>query len=77
MPDVGKASHSHAGLKKLMLGIIAPEALHDSHVPVLWIRPWIQRIVMGCDYAGPALAVIRGSISGAWVRTVTRAAAPF
>ena len=77
MPDVGKASHSHAGLKKLMLGGIALEALHDSHVPALWIRPWIHRRVMGCDYAGAELAVICGSISGAWVRTVTRAAAPF
>ena len=77
MPDVGKASHSHAGLKKPMAGSIALEALHDSQVPVLWIRPWIHRIVMGCDYAEAVLVVTRGSISGAWVRTVTRAAAPF
>jgi len=33
------ASHGRTGLKKLMLGSVALEILHDSHVPVLLIRP--------------------------------------
>lgn len=33
------ASHGHTGIKKLMLGSVALEVLHDSHVPVLLIRP--------------------------------------
>ncbi|MCL5807524.1 MAG: universal stress protein [Deltaproteobacteria bacterium] len=33
------ASHGHTGMKKLMLGSVALEVLHDSHVPVLLIRP--------------------------------------
>ena len=32
-------SHGHTGMKKLMLGSVALEVLHDSHVPVLLIRP--------------------------------------
>lgn len=33
------ASHGYTGLKKLMFGSVALEILHDSHVPVLLIRP--------------------------------------
>jgi len=33
------ATHGYTGLKKLMLGSIALEVLHDSHVPILLIRP--------------------------------------
>ncbi|OPY85723.1 MAG: Universal stress protein family protein [Smithella sp. PtaU1.Bin162] len=33
------ASHGYTGLKKLMFGSVALELLHDSHVPVLLIRP--------------------------------------
>jgi len=33
------ATHGYTGLKKLMLGSQALEVLHDSHVPVLLIRP--------------------------------------
>jgi nucleotide-binding universal stress UspA family protein len=33
------ATHGYTGLKKLMLGSVALEVLHDSHVPVLLIRP--------------------------------------
>ncbi len=32
-------SRGHTGMKKLMLGSVALEVLHDSHVPVLLIRP--------------------------------------
>lgn len=33
------ATHGYTGLEKLMFGSVALEVLHDSHVPVLLIRP--------------------------------------
>jgi nucleotide-binding universal stress UspA family protein len=33
------ATHGYTGLKRLMFGSVALEVLHDSHVPVLLIRP--------------------------------------
>lgn len=33
------ATHGYTGLKKLMFGSVALGVLHDSHVPVLLIRP--------------------------------------
>lgn len=33
------ATHGYTGMKKLMLGSVAFSVLHDSHVPVLLIRP--------------------------------------
>lgn len=33
------ATHGYTGVKKLMLGSMALSVLHDSHVPVLLIRP--------------------------------------
>jgi nucleotide-binding universal stress UspA family protein len=33
------ASHGYSGMKKLMFGSVALRVLHDSHVPVLLIRP--------------------------------------
>jgi nucleotide-binding universal stress UspA family protein len=33
------ATHGFAGMKKLMFGSVALRVLHDSHVPVLLIRP--------------------------------------
>jgi len=33
------ATHGYTGLKRLMLGSVALRVLHDSHVPVLLIRP--------------------------------------
>ena len=33
------ATHGYSGLKKLMFGSVALRVLHDSHVPVLLIRP--------------------------------------
>ena len=33
------ASHGLTGINKMMLGSVALEVLHDSHVPVLLIRP--------------------------------------
>jgi nucleotide-binding universal stress UspA family protein len=33
------ATHGYTGLKKLMLGSVALSILHDSHIPVLLIRP--------------------------------------
>jgi len=33
------ATHGYTGLKKLMLGSVANGVLHQSHVPVLLIRP--------------------------------------
>jgi nucleotide-binding universal stress UspA family protein len=33
------ATHGYTGLKKLMFGSIALSILHDSHVPILLIRP--------------------------------------
>ena len=33
------ATHGYTGLKKLMFGSVALKVLHDSHVPVLLIRP--------------------------------------
>ncbi|MCE5262392.1 MAG: universal stress protein [Deltaproteobacteria bacterium] len=33
------ASHGYTGLKKLMLGSVALGILHESHIPVLLIRP--------------------------------------
>ena len=32
-------THGHTGLKKLMLGSVAFAVLHQSHIPVLLIRP--------------------------------------
>ncbi|MBU1966640.1 MAG: universal stress protein [Proteobacteria bacterium] len=37
------ATHGYTGLKKLMLGSVALQVLHDSHVPVLLIRPESRR----------------------------------
>jgi nucleotide-binding universal stress UspA family protein len=33
------ATHGYTGMKKLMFGSVALRVLHDSHVPVLLIRP--------------------------------------
>lgn len=33
------ATHGYTGLKKLMLGSVALGILHESHIPVLLIRP--------------------------------------
>ena len=33
------ATHGHTGFKKLLLGSVASGVLHESHVPVLLIRP--------------------------------------
>ena len=33
------ATHGYTGMKKLMFGSVALEVLHESHVPVLLIRP--------------------------------------
>lgn len=33
------ATHGYSGLKKMMLGSVALTVLHNSHVPVLLIRP--------------------------------------
>jgi nucleotide-binding universal stress UspA family protein len=33
------ASHGYTGINKMMLGSVALEVLHDSHVPILLIRP--------------------------------------
>ncbi len=37
------ATHGYTGMKKLMLGSVALSVLHDSHVPVLLIRPEVCR----------------------------------
>lgn len=33
------ATHGYSGMKKLMFGSVALQVLHDSHVPILLIRP--------------------------------------
>jgi nucleotide-binding universal stress UspA family protein len=33
------ATHGHTGFKKLLMGNVAFGVLHESHVPVLLIRP--------------------------------------
>ena len=33
------STHGYTGLKKLMFGSVALRVLHDSHVPVLLVRP--------------------------------------
>ncbi len=33
------ATHGYTGLKKLMFGSVALSILHDSHIPILLIRP--------------------------------------
>lgn len=33
------ATHGYTGMKKLMFGSVALRILHDSHVPVLLVRP--------------------------------------
>lgn len=33
------ATHGYSGMKRLMFGSVALRVLHDSHVPVLLIRP--------------------------------------
>ena len=33
------ATHGYTGMKKLMFGSVALRVLHDSHVPVLLVRP--------------------------------------
>ena len=33
------ATHGYTGMKRLMLGSVAMSVLHDSHIPVLLIRP--------------------------------------
>ena len=33
------ATHGYTGMKKLMLGSVAMGVLHDSHIPVMLIRP--------------------------------------
>lgn len=38
------ATHGYTGLKKLMLGSVALGVLHESHIPVLLIRPESCRI---------------------------------
>jgi nucleotide-binding universal stress UspA family protein len=37
------ATHGYTGMKKLMLGSVALSVLHNSHVPVLLIRPATSR----------------------------------
>ena len=37
-------THGHTGFKKLMLGSVAFGVLHESHVPVLLIRPEACRL---------------------------------
>ena len=37
------ASHGYSGLKKLMFGSVALSILHDSHIPILLIRPETSR----------------------------------
>jgi nucleotide-binding universal stress UspA family protein len=32
-------THGHTGMKKMLLGSVATKVLHESHVPVLLIRP--------------------------------------
>lgn len=38
------STHGYTGLKKLMFGSVALEVLHNSHVPVLLVRPESCRI---------------------------------
>ena len=38
------ATHGYSGLKKLMLGSVAQSILHESHTPVLLIRPEACRL---------------------------------
>jgi nucleotide-binding universal stress UspA family protein len=38
------ATHGYTGMKKLMFGSVALRVLHDSHAPVLLIRPESCRI---------------------------------
>lgn len=38
------ATHGYTGLKKLMLGSVALSVLHESHTPVLLIRPEACRL---------------------------------
>jgi nucleotide-binding universal stress UspA family protein len=38
------ATHGYTGLKKMMLGSVALELLHDAHMPVLLIRPEACRV---------------------------------
>jgi nucleotide-binding universal stress UspA family protein len=33
------ATHGHTGFKKLLMGSVAFSVLHESHIPVLLIRP--------------------------------------
>ena len=33
------ATHGYSGMKRLMFGSVALQVLHDSHVPILLIRP--------------------------------------
>ncbi|MDP3097452.1 MAG: universal stress protein [Syntrophales bacterium] len=33
------ATHGYTGLKKMMLGSVASGVLHESHIPILLIRP--------------------------------------
>jgi nucleotide-binding universal stress UspA family protein len=33
------ATHGYSGFKKILLGSVASQVLHESHVPVLLIRP--------------------------------------
>ena len=40
----GGFTHGYTGLKKLMLGSVALSILHDSHAPVLLIRPEACRL---------------------------------
>jgi nucleotide-binding universal stress UspA family protein len=37
------ATHGYSGMKRLMFGSVALRVLHDSHVPVLLIRPESSR----------------------------------
>ncbi len=37
------ATHGYTGLKKLMFGSVALSILHDSHIPILLIRPETSR----------------------------------
>lgn len=38
------ATHGYSGMKRLMLGSVALGVLHESHIPVLLIRPEACRI---------------------------------
>ena len=44
MDLIAIATHGYTGMKKLMMGSVAQGILHESHVPVLLIRPETCRV---------------------------------